>query len=209
MTSAAEAKIHRDHTPKIPRMRAFHHAVSGQHMLLQDTELETYTALTTALNAEHNPQTESERQLVQHIIDCHTRINRLTAIENNILEIGLMDQLAEGHRTPGESMLAQSRAWLAQSDQLEKISRCEARLARQLALYTNELARAQKSRSQTTQTKPLTKETASFRTQPATPANPTPKTHNSIPENRKEPEPQAPRSASDITSGVDATRKAA
>src|SRR5882757_3632101 len=80
------------------RMNAFKHGLTGQHLMLQAHEFETYTALTTALNNEHNPQTETERQLVQHIIDCHTRINRATAIENNILNIALLDDALTGPR---------------------------------------------------------------------------------------------------------------
>jgi hypothetical protein len=175
MTSATRARIYRDNASNSTgpvtqqgknrtRMNAFKHGLTGQHLMLQAHELETYTALTAALNNEHNPQTETERQLVQHVIDCHTRINRATAIENNILNISMLDQMGTAnHPNATDSMLAQAKAWLQRSTEIEKLSRYQARLTRQLLQYTKELARVQQDRSQIKQSKPITPETASFR----------------------------------------------
>jgi hypothetical protein len=61
-------------------MNAWKHGLTGNRMLLQTHELEAYQRLTTALTGDLNPATEQERQLVQKLIDCHTRLNRIAAL---------------------------------------------------------------------------------------------------------------------------------
>jgi hypothetical protein len=133
-------------------MNAFKHGLTGQRLMLQPHEIEPYRNLTAGLNAEHNPKTETERQLVQHIVDCHARLNRIAAMDNNILNLSLFENsfpLKEIESTPENnaetiSVIAQSRAWLEQCDALEKLGRYEARISRQLLRYTKELDRVQR-----------------------------------------------------------------
>jgi hypothetical protein len=61
-------------------MNAMKHGLTGNRMILQTHGLEAYTRLTTALTNDLAPATELERQLVQKLIDCHTRLNRIAAL---------------------------------------------------------------------------------------------------------------------------------
>jgi hypothetical protein len=82
--------------------------------------------------------------LVQKIIDCHTRLNRLAAMESNILNFGLIENTSDAaHDDATECMAAQTRAWLQNENSFEKLGRYEARLSRQLLAYTKELERLQ------------------------------------------------------------------
>jgi hypothetical protein len=174
MTAAVRARINQANAahstgPKTPEgkqrasMNAFQHGLTGNRMMLQPHEQEAYTHLTQSLIAELNPATESERQLVQRIIDCNTRLNRIATLETNILNFGLLENMFEAppqstDSEPGaptefddrlESMAAQTRSWLANENSFEKLGRYEARLSRQLLAWRKELERLQAARRQT------------------------------------------------------------
>ena len=159
-------------------MNAFRHGLTGTRMILQPHEHEAYTRLTKALTRDYSPKTENESQFVQKIIDCHTRLNRIAAIENNILSVGLTR-----HTNPNstndeetESMVAQAAAWAAEANTFDKLSRYEGRISRQLLQYTKELDRIQTARKreqaevtiqrQAIETKAATANSASFRQTP-------------------------------------------
>jgi len=125
-------------------LNAVSHGLTGNRMILQPHEHEAYTRLTEALNVELNPATETQRQLVQKIIDCHTRLNRLAVMESNILNFGLIENTSyASHDDATECMAAQTRAWLQHENSFEKLGRYEARLSRQLLAWTKELERLQ------------------------------------------------------------------
>jgi hypothetical protein len=128
-------------------LNAVAHGLTGNRMLLQAHEQEAYARLTVAFNTELNPATESERQFVQKIIDCHTRLNRIASMESNILNFGLVENTSDTtHPDDVECMAAQTRSWLAHDTSFEKLGRYEARLARQLLQYTKEFERLQQAR---------------------------------------------------------------
>ena len=170
-------------------MNAFRHGLTGTRMMLQPHEQEAYTRMTKAMNREYAPKTESESQMVQKIIDCHTRLNRIAAIENNILNVGLVRYTNPNSTNDEEteSMVAQAAAWAAEANTFDKLSRYEGRLSRQLLQYTKELDRIQTARKaapaepatqrQPVQTKAATPNSASFCQTPLIhhpPANPEP-----------------------------------
>jgi hypothetical protein len=130
-------------------MNALKHGLTGNRLLLQSHELETYKHLSIELNKELNPKTELERQLVQKIIDCHTRLNRIAALEGNILNIGVIDnETSAGHDDALETIAAQARSWIENANSFEKLGRYEARISRQLLQYTRELEHLQALRHQ-------------------------------------------------------------
>ena len=148
-------------------MNAFQHGLSGHRMILQDHELESYRRLSTALYRDYSPANESERQLVQKIVDCHTRINRIFAIENNIMNVGIEQRMRPDakHDAETEAMIAQARTWTAEANSFEKLGRYESRISRQLLQYTRELDRIQTLRKskQLERNKPLIQNVPSFR----------------------------------------------
>ena len=159
-------------------MNAFRHGLSGNHLLLQPHEREAHLRLTSALTREYAPATESESQFVQKIIDCHTRLNRIVAIENNILNVGVTRHTNpdSGNDEMTEAMIAQAAAWTAEAATFDKLSRYESRISRQLIQYTKELDRIQTARKQARaerenqrhpiETKPNNPNLASFRQTP-------------------------------------------
>ncbi len=166
---------------KTASMNAFRHGLTGTRMMLQPHEQEAYTRLTKAINRDYAPKTESESQMVQKIIDCHTRLNRIAAIENNILNVGLVRYTNPNSTNDEEteSMVAQAAAWAAEANTFDKLSRYEGRLSRQLLQYTKELDRIQTARkaapaeppakSHHVESKAATANSASFRQTPIIP----------------------------------------
>ncbi len=129
-------------------MNAFQHGLSGHRMLLQPHELEGYRRLSSELYRDYKPANEAERQFVQKIIDCHTRINRIVAIENNILNVGVSSNFRPDSTNDDETeaMIAQARSWTEDENSFEKLGRYESRISRQLVQYSKELDRIQDRR---------------------------------------------------------------
>ena len=173
-------------------MNAFKHGLTGNRMILQTHEHEAYQRLATELTKDLAPKTEQERQLVQKLIDCHTRLNRIAALDGNILNFGLTQNESNAdHDDQMETITAQCRSWIENADSFEKLGRYESRISRQMLQYTKELERLQADRAsrehraafdatylvpklerQVTETKPDDTESGSFR-QP-TPERPAP-----------------------------------
>jgi hypothetical protein len=121
-------------------MNAFQHPHTGNNMLMQAYEVEVYRKLTDNLLAEFQPETEMERQIAQKIIDTNFRLNRLSSIENNMLNFDMMSRETnrnDDDRT--EVMCAQAQAWKDEAKSFDILGRYEARLTRQLLLYIRDM----------------------------------------------------------------------
>jgi hypothetical protein len=93
------------------RMNAVKHNLSGQHLMLQETELAAYNRMSSSMLNDLNPKTEPERQIAQKLIDINFRLNRLAAIENNIFSFGLVSNESDSPNDDRiEVMAAQTRA---------------------------------------------------------------------------------------------------
>ena len=144
------------------------HGLTGQRLLLLPHEVEPYHRMTAAFRSDYNPQTELESQLIQHIVDCNIRLHRIATIESNMFAVGTIENIREdvGHDDATEAVIAQTRAWMKQSDSFEKLGRHEGRISRQLLKYTQEIDRVQTNRKnnpvQLEETKPDNAELASL-----------------------------------------------
>ena len=128
-------------------MNAFKHGLTGQCLMLQPNEMDAYNRLTATMISDLKPKTEPERQLAQKIIDGHFRLNRLAAIENNMLNFGLIQYTSDtDHDDRVEVMVAQTRALIEQANAFDVLGRYETRLSRQLLKYIEEFKRTQKDR---------------------------------------------------------------
>jgi hypothetical protein len=126
------------------RMNAVKHNLSGQHLILQDTELEAYNRMSASMLNDLNPKSEPERQIAEKIIDINFRLNRLTAIENNLFSFGLTaNETDTDHDDRIEIMAAQTRAWTERAGYFDTLGRYENRLSRQLLRYQEEFERLQ------------------------------------------------------------------
>src|SRR5580698_6144182 len=131
------------------RMNAVKHNLSGQHLMLQETELAAYNRMSSSMLNDLNPKTEPERQIAQKLIDINFRLNRLAAIENNLFSFGLTaNETTTDHDDRIEVMAAQTRAWTERANYFDTLGRYESRLSRQLLKYQEEFERLQAVRKE-------------------------------------------------------------
>ena len=125
-------------------MNAVTHNLSGQNLILQETEVEAYNRMATSMLTDLKPKSEPENQIALKIIDINFRLNRLTAVENNLFEFGLTQAETNcPHDDRVEVMAAQTRGWIKHSGVYDVIGRYENRLSRQLVMYHKEFERLQ------------------------------------------------------------------
>ena len=156
-------------------LNAMKHNLSGNHIVLQVHEHEEHQRMTARMLSDLKPVTEPERQIAQKIIDLNFRINRISAIENNMLNFDMGANEPDFEPDEGIArMMGQARAWKKDAQSFEILGRYESRLSRQLLQYQKELERLQAVRAlpnhdgngvagaQTTETAPLNPDSASF-----------------------------------------------
>ncbi len=139
-------------------------------MVMQQHEHAEHARLIKAMLADLKPQTEPERQIALKIIDLNFRINRITAIENNLLNFDMCAHEPQALEDEGLArMIGQTRAWKKDAQSFEILGRYEARLSRQLLQYQKEFERLQTVRRaeaaatvQTDESTPLNRKSASF-----------------------------------------------
>ena len=82
-------------------MNALKHGLTGQLVVMPDEDLELYQSHLKTFHDEYQPQGATEENLVQALADVSWRLNRVAALETNILSIsytprdlvdGLLDQ---------------------------------------------------------------------------------------------------------------------
>jgi hypothetical protein len=141
--------------PRTPRgrqrscMNAMKHNLSGQHLILQETEVAAYDRMGTAMFVDLKPKSEPEFQIAQKIIDINFRLNRMAAVENNLFEFGLTYAETNcDHDDRIEVMAAQTRAWKEHASLFDTLGRYEHRLQRQLLAYQKEFERLQAVRKE-------------------------------------------------------------
>jgi hypothetical protein len=127
------------------KFNALKHNLSGQHLILQETELAAYNRTSDAMLKHLNPKSEPENQIALKIIDTNFRLNRMVAIENNMFSFGIVEN--EHGNSDNEDRIevmgAQTRAWIQHSGIFDTLGRYEARLQRQLIKYQQEFERLQ------------------------------------------------------------------
>ena len=130
-------------------MNAMKHNLTGQSMILLEAETEAYNRMAASMLIDLKPKSEPERQIAQKIIDTNFRLNRLTAIENNLFSFGLAANETDcPHDDRLEVMAAQTRAWIERAGAFDTLGRYEARLSRQLLKYQEEFERLQAARKE-------------------------------------------------------------
>src|SRR5580704_6845058 len=130
-------------------MNAMKHNLSGQHLLLLETEAAAYNRMAASMLIDLKPKSEPERQIAQKIIDTNFRLNRLTAIENNLFNFATAaNETDTAHDDRLEVMAAQTRAWVERAGTFDVLGRYEARLSRQLLKYQEEFERLQAVRKE-------------------------------------------------------------
>ena len=124
-------------------MNAFKHGLSGQNLCLQADESVAYFDLALRYVEDLRPVGVREEQLAQKIIDGNWRLNRIAALENNLLN---NDTVREAERITSDddrsvAVAAQAEAWrsdCAGPHAIETLGRHESRIARTLSKMTAE-----------------------------------------------------------------------
>jgi hypothetical protein len=131
------------------RLNAVTHNLSGQNLILLEGEVEAYNRMANSMLTDLKPKSEPERQIAQKVIDINFRLNRLTAIENNMFSFGLTaNETDTPHDDRIEVMAAQTRAWIERANSFDVLGRYESRLSRQLLKYQEEFERLQAVRKE-------------------------------------------------------------
>ncbi len=69
-------------------LNAYRHGLTGQTIILPAEDLHAYQAFTRTFFTEYKPVGTTEKQLVQSLADTSWRLNRVAALENNLIGLG-------------------------------------------------------------------------------------------------------------------------
>jgi hypothetical protein len=129
-------------------LNALRHGLTGQIVVMPTEDLQAYQAHLNAHTAEYHPQGATESDLVQVLADTVWRLNRVAALETNLLTLALVGDLI---RLPGappqvQDALSIVAALESQSKALSILSVHSQRLSRQLERTVAQLHDLQKIR---------------------------------------------------------------
>lgn len=75
-------------------LNALRHGFTAQVSIMTETDREALATFTAAIIEEFDPKGPMESQLAQFIATCQFRLNRMAALEDNLLALGSMENLA-------------------------------------------------------------------------------------------------------------------
>ena len=119
---------------KRSRLNALRHGITGQVITMADEDRAAHDKLSNALMKDLAPQGAMEIQLAQRIATDSWRLNRISAIEDNLFALGLRDH--GGNLEPTNSQiddaLTTARVYTMESKQLQLLTLYEQRINRSL-----------------------------------------------------------------------------
>src|SRR5580693_6406144 len=119
---------------KRSRLNALRHGITGQVITMADEDRAAHDKLSNALMKDLAPQGAMETQLAQRIATDSWRLNRISAIEDNLFALGLRDH--GGNLEPTNSQiddaLTTARVYTMESKQLQLLTLYEQRINRSL-----------------------------------------------------------------------------
>ena len=110
-------------------LNALRHGLTGQTIVLPSDDLEAYQQHIQSFITEYRPKGATETQLVQSLADAAWRQNRVCALENNLLTLGIVHQ--ENETDQVSTALAIAASLDSQTRALANLSIHGQRLARQ------------------------------------------------------------------------------
>jgi hypothetical protein len=125
--------------PKTPEgkqrssLNALRHALTGQIIVLPSDDLSAYQSHVQSFVTQCKPKGAIESQLVQTLADTAWRLNRVFALENNLLTLGIVTTPTPLHDAPGQvqDALSIAAALDSQTRALSNLSIHGQRLSRQ------------------------------------------------------------------------------
>jgi hypothetical protein len=122
------------------RLNALRHGLTGHTIVLPSEDLAAYQTHTQRFAAQFNPKGVLEEQLVQILTDTTWRLNRIAAIENNLLTLGLTEY------TGPQEELAMAASFRDQAKAIATLGMHEQRLSRQFERTLKQLREIQAER---------------------------------------------------------------
>ena len=131
-------------------LNALRHGLTGHVIVLPTEDLEAYQRFTKRFFDDFKPQGALEEQLVQMLADTSWRLNRIPALETNLLALGLHDNADRVDTADPEvhTALVAAATIVDQTRALNTISMHEQRLSRQLERTLKQLREIQAERRQ-------------------------------------------------------------
>jgi len=122
-------------------LNALRHGLTGQIVVMPAEDLQAYQRHLQSFTDELHPVGVIEANLVQSLADCTWRLNRVAAMETNLLSLGVT-----GGADPIQDALSIAAALESQSKALSNLSLHSQRLSRQFERTVNQLRDLQKIR---------------------------------------------------------------
>ena len=116
------------------RLNACRHGLSGQVDVLPQEDMEAYHQFVSEMVESFKPADARERQLAQAYASCQWRINRAASMENCMLTLGIVEEIAGNLQVESpevHSTLSNAKTFRAQSRDFDRFSMYSHRLARQ------------------------------------------------------------------------------
>jgi hypothetical protein len=129
-------------------LNALRHGLTGQIVVMPTEDLQAYQRHLESFTAEYNPQGPTEAHLVQALADTSWRLNRVAALETNVLTLGLASASGPLLSAPQQiqDALAIAAALESQAKALSSLSMHSQRLSRQFERTIDKLQDLQKIR---------------------------------------------------------------
>jgi hypothetical protein len=129
-------------------LNALRHGLTGQIVVMPTEDLQAYQLHLKSFTDEYNPQGATEAHLVQALTDASWRLNRVAALETNLLTLGVASQLNPFSDSPQQVQDAMSivAALESQSKALANLSMHSQRLSRQFERTVMQLRELQETR---------------------------------------------------------------
>jgi hypothetical protein len=140
--------------PKTPEgkkqssLNALRHGLTGQIVVMPTEDLQAYQRHMKSFTDEYTPKGATEANLVQALADTSWRLNRVAALETNLLSLGIAAELSPTINAPQQIQDAMSivAALESQSKALSNLSMHSQRLSRQFERTVTQLRDLQKIR---------------------------------------------------------------
>jgi hypothetical protein len=128
-------------------LNAFRHGLTGQIIVQTPEDQEAFKKHCDGIREALVPAGALEIVLAQTIAEDYWRLNRARALENTILALGQSEHLPpDGSYSELDAALAQARAWMDHSRQLQLLTTYENRIRRSVEKNTAELNALQTQR---------------------------------------------------------------
>jgi hypothetical protein len=122
-------------------LNALRHGLTGQIVVMPSEDLHAYQLHLKSFTDEYHPNGATEANLVQALADASWRLNRVAALETNVLILGITQEC-----DPIAGALAIASALESQSKALSNLSMHSQRLSRQFETTVAQLRDLQKTR---------------------------------------------------------------